>query len=175
MVPSPPAHTHPCSGISAHCWNSLCALFQALNVLLSRCDVLDSWRTGTVADPPHPGTYRRLCCQLLTSSLMCSTCSSSSSFLSVRVLFFFSNDWPIRAANSKSRSFCEKQKREQTFRKPVLPAGAHRIQCQPRKTRASSKNKGITDSPSTPQHLAPIQRGARSTHMMCKSYLDPKP
>lgn len=41
----------------------------------------------------------------LTSSLMCSTCSSSSSFLSVSVLFFFNNDWPMRAANSRSRSF----------------------------------------------------------------------
>lgn len=43
----------------------------------------------------------------LTSSLMCSTCSSRKSFLSVSDLFFFNSDWPIRAANSKSRSFCE--------------------------------------------------------------------
>lgn len=41
-----------------------------------------------------------------TSSLMCSTCSSSSSFLSLSVLFFFSSDCPMRAANSRSRSFC---------------------------------------------------------------------
>lgn len=44
-----------------------------------------------------------------TSSLMCSTCSSSSSFLSLSVLFFFSSDWPMRAANSRSRSFCRQK------------------------------------------------------------------
>lgn len=48
----------------------------------------------------------------LTSSLMCSTCSSRSSFLSVSDLFFFNSDWPIRAANSKSRSFCEALRKE---------------------------------------------------------------
>lgn len=41
-----------------------------------------------------------------TSSLTCSTWSSSSSFLSLSVLFFFSSDCPMRAANSRSRSFC---------------------------------------------------------------------
>ena len=83
--------------------------------------------------PRHPSPCRRLSCrgrQHLTSSLICSTCSSSSSFLSVSVLFFFNNDWPIRAANSRSRSFCERQKRGQRLRKPMHPAGAHRTPCQ---------------------------------------------
>ena len=82
-------------------------------------------------------------CQRLTSSLMCSTCSSSSSFLSVSVLFFFSNDWPIRAANSRSRSFCERQKWEQKLRKPMHPAGAHRTPCQWKKTKLFSNNNGL--------------------------------
>lgn len=50
-----------------------------------------------------------------TSSLMCSTCSSRNSFLSVSDLFFFKSDWPIRAANSKSRSFCEALGKESKY------------------------------------------------------------
>lgn len=46
---------------------------------------------------------------------MCSTCSSRKSFLSVSDLFFFNSDWPIRAANSKSRSFCEALRIESQF------------------------------------------------------------
>lgn len=82
---------------------------------------------------------------------MCSTCSSSSSFRSVRVLFFFSNDWPIRAANSKSRSFCEKQKWKQRVKKkkkknkknPRLPAGTNSARRRRRKTKALETTKGL--------------------------------
>ena len=44
-----------------------------------------------------------------TSSRMCSTCSSNRPFRSLRVLFFFSSDWPMRAASSRSRSFCTRR------------------------------------------------------------------
>lgn len=37
---------------------------------------------------------------------MISSCSSSSLLRSVRALFCLRSDWPIRAANSRSRSFC---------------------------------------------------------------------
>lgn len=94
-----------------------------------------SCHTCTRGSYPHPPTAPRPV--VLTSSRMCSTCSSSSSFLSVRVLFFFNNDWPILAASSKSRSFYERQEGE--FRlNPVHPGGANRAQCQmgiPRKGR----------------------------------------
>lgn len=74
---------------------------------------------GPACASPRPRKPLR---RLLTSSRMCSTCSSSSSFLSVSVLFFFSNDWPIRAANSKSRSFCGRQ--SASSQKTQLPEGA---------------------------------------------------
>lgn len=43
---------------------------------------------------------------IITSSWAISSCSSSSLLRSVRALFCLSSDWPIRAANSRSRSFC---------------------------------------------------------------------
>lgn len=41
-----------------------------------------------------------------TFSLASATCSSSCSFCSASSLFFSSSVWPIRAASSRSRSFC---------------------------------------------------------------------
>lgn len=55
---------------------------------------------GTQAPPPSPLTPS------LTSSLAISSCSSSVSLRLVNSWFCFSSDWPIRAASSRSRSFC---------------------------------------------------------------------
>lgn len=50
----------------------------------------------------------RLCMMRLvyTSSFAISSCSSSISLRAVSSWFCFRRDWPIRAANSRSRSFC---------------------------------------------------------------------
>lgn len=64
---------------------------------------------------PHHCRYLKH--ENLTSSLMCSTCSSRNSFLSVSDLFFFKSDWPIRAANSKSRSFCRALRKESKWQR----------------------------------------------------------
>jgi len=56
---------------------------------------------GGRGQDPAPGT--------VTSSLANSSCSSSSSLRSVRLRFCFSRDCPMRAASSRSRSFCEGQ------------------------------------------------------------------
>lgn len=49
------------------------------------------------------------CPDAVTSSLASSSCSSRSSLRSVRLRFCFSRDCPMRAANSRSRSFCRGQ------------------------------------------------------------------
>lgn len=51
----------------------------------------------------------------LTSSLAMSSCSSSISLRAVSSWFCLSSDWPIRAASSRSRSFCRDETKEQNI------------------------------------------------------------
>lgn len=61
----------------------------------------------------HPGA--------VTSSLANSSCSSRSSLRSVRLRFCFSRDCPMRAASSRSRSFCKGQVCISRDPAPALP------------------------------------------------------
>lgn len=54
-----------------------------------------------------------------TSSFAISSCSSSISFRAVSSWFCFRRDWPIRAANSRSRSFCKVTQNNTKFIQPV--------------------------------------------------------
>lgn len=67
---------------------------------------------------PRPGPCTR---GAVTSSLANSSCSSRSSLRSVRLRFCFSRDCPMRAASSRSRSFCKGQVCVSRGLSPALP------------------------------------------------------